>query len=189
MVIVATPTRGQLEASTASDIFGLLKHSPDSDWAIGFGTIVSNNRTLLVHTAAKAQASHILFVDSDMRFPPDSLERLLGANKDIVGANYRQRTRDEYSAHKGDEFISSKGKTGLEEVDSIGLGLALINMKLFTGFTSLPPSAFAMPFDASVGTFVGEDVYFCTIAREAGYKVWVDHDLSQQVKHIGSIEL
>jgi hypothetical protein len=31
-------------------------------------------------------------------------------------------------------------------------------------------------------------VFFCRKAREAGYEVLVDHDLSHQVKHIGTFE-
>ena len=34
----------------------------------------------------------------------------------------------------------------------------------------------------------GEDVYFFRKCIKAGLDVWVDHDLSQQVKHIGDFE-
>lgn len=190
MVIIATPTRGQLEASMASDVAYLMRHSPDTEWAIGFGSLIANNRTLLVHTAAKTAATHILFIDSDIRVPKNALERLLAHNKDIVGANFKQRTRDEWTARKNDKFISSKDKKGLEEIDTLGFGATLINMNVFTGkLRSVPPNCFAQPFDSQTGIFVGEDVYFHTIAKETGFKVWVDHDLSQEVKHIGSIEL
>lgn len=190
MVVIATPTRGQIEAWTASDIAYLMRHSPDTEWAISFGTLIANNRTLLVHTAVKAKASHILFIDTDMRFPPDALERLLAHKKDIVGANYKQRTRDEWAARKDGKFISSKTKKGLAQVDTLGLGMILIDTTVFTGkLRSLPPNCFSQPFDASVGTFVGEDVFFCTIAIEQGFQIWVDHDLSKEMKHIGSVEL
>ena len=190
MICIATPTRGQIEASTASDIVQLMKHSPEADWALSFGSIIANNRTLLVHTAVKAKATHLLFIDTDMRFPKDTLERLLAHKKDIVGVNCKQRTRDEYISTKGGKFVTSKGKTGLEEVDTTGLGCTLIDMNVFTSpVRGLPPNCFAQPFDNSTGMFVGEDVYFCTIARDKGFKVWIDHDLSNEVKHIGSIEL
>jgi hypothetical protein len=190
MIVVATPTRAQIEASTASDIAYLLRHSPDTEWALGFGSIIANNRTLLVHTAAKAKASHILFIDADMRLPKEALERLLAHKKDIVGVNYKQRTRDEWTARKGETFIDSTDTSGIEPVDTLGFGVLLINMNVFLGkLRSVPPNCFAQPFDQSTGTFVGEDVYFCTVAKEAGFTIWVDHDLSHEIKHIGSIEL
>ena len=190
MILIATPTRGQIEASTASDIVQLVKRFPDADWALGFGTILSNNRTLLIHAAVKAKASHILFIDSDMRFPPDALERLLSHKKDIVGVNYRQRTNDQYTARKDGNFISSRERTGTEEVDTIGFGMVLIDICIFTSsLRPMPSDCFAMNFDPSLGLFAGEDVNFCNEARKLGYKIFVDHDLSKEIKHIGSVDL
>jgi len=40
----------------------------------------------------------------------------------------------------------------------------------------------------SGGMYVGEDIYFCKLAQAHGFKVWVDHDLSKDVKHIGKME-
>ena len=44
----------------------------------------------LMHALA-VDATHILWLDSDMRFPADTLGRLLARNRDIVGANYCAR--------------------------------------------------------------------------------------------------
>ncbi len=33
---------------------------------------------------------------------------------------------------------------------------------------------------------LGEDIYFCIMAKKAGYELWCDMDLSLQVGHIGS---
>ena len=38
------------------------------------------------------------------------------------------------------------------------------------------------------GCFIGEDMYFCREAQKAGFKVYIDHDLSKQVRHIGVLE-
>lgn len=190
MIAVCTPTRGQMEASTASDVAYLMRYSPDTEWALGFGTYVNNNRTLLVHAAVKSRATHILFVDSDMRLPKDALERLLAHKKDIIGSNARSRTEDVWVARKGEKSISSKGKKGIEEVDTLGFGVILIDMKVFTGkLRKVPENCFAQPLNTFNGLFVGEDIYFCTVAKDNGFKIWVDHDLSQEVRHIGSVEL
>jgi len=186
VIVVATPTRGEVLATFTSDLIQLLKYSPEAQWATCVGSYIPNNRIALVNQAIGA--SHILFIDSDMRFPPDTLERLLKHKKDIVGANCRQRTQDQWTATKNGKFVSSS--KGLEEVDTLGFGVTLIDMNVFTGkLRKLPEPWFAMPYHTQDKKLVGEDVYFCTVAKENGFKIWVDHDLSQEVKHTGSVEL
>jgi hypothetical protein len=34
----------------------------------------------------------------------------------------------------------------------------------------------------------GEDIYFCRKARKAGHKIYLDHDLSKEIAHIGQYE-
>jgi len=31
-------------------------------------------------------------------------------------------------------------------------------------------------------------MYFCQAAKMAGKKIWIDHDLSKDIRHIGSFE-
>lgn len=189
MICVATATRDTVNATYAVDLTGLLKYSPDTEFIICQGSYIPNNRLSLVRRALSRRVSHILFIDSDMRFPEDSLERLLKANKDVVGANCRQRTQDEWTARKDGKFISSTNKKGLEEVDTLGFGLTLIDIKVFNGkLRKIPEPWFAMPYHTQDKKLVGEDVYFSTVAKEQGFKIWVDHDLSQEVKHTGSVE-
>lgn len=189
MIVVATPCRDTVQATFASDLVSLVREPPGTAFIICQGSYIPNNRIKLVQTAIEVKASHILFIDSDMRFPSDTIERLLKANKDIVGANCKQRTQDEWTARKGDKFVSSTGRTGLEEVDTLGFGVTLIDMKVFNGaLRKIPEPWFAMPYHTRDKKLVGEDVYFCTVAKEQGFKIWIDHDLSQEVKHTGSQE-
>lgn len=180
MIVVATPTHGEVQATFAMDLIALLKHS-QAEWVVCQGSYIPNNRIALVRQALEMNASHILFIDSDMRFPPDSIDRLLKANKDIIGANCKQRTQAEWTARKDGKFVQP-GK-GLEEVDTLGFGVILISINVF----NMPEPWFAMPYHTQEKKLIGEDVYFCTVAKEQGYKTWVDHDLI--VKHTGTVEL
>lgn len=183
MIVICTPTRDTVNAGFAYDLVNLVRYNSDAVFAVTQGTYLSNLRSLLVKTSLQNGASHILFIDSDMRFPHDSLDRLLAHDADIVGANYRQRTQEGFTARKDGSFITSKDKTGLEEVDTMGMGVTLIKADVFK---KLPEPWFDMPF---VGDkHVGEDVSFCNLARSHGFKIMVDHDLSQQIKHAGLIE-
>jgi hypothetical protein len=33
---------------------------------------------------------------------------------------------------------------------------------------------------------LGEDIYFCVKAKDAGIDTYIDHDLSQEIGHVGS---
>jgi GT2 family glycosyltransferase len=147
------------------------------------GIYIADLRNKAVKAAQAAGASHLLFLDSDMRFPEDTLDRLLAHNLDIVAANYVQRTMSEWCVARIDGVpVQSQGRTGLEAVDTTGTGVMLITMSVFDDM----PQPW---FDTPNFPFTGEDVYFCQQARSGGYDVWIDHDLSQDVRHQGSVEL
>jgi len=55
------------------------------------GTLIVNQRQELAQASLDAGATHILFIDADMRFPKDAIFRLLQRDEDIVAANYSTR--------------------------------------------------------------------------------------------------
>lgn len=185
MVVIATPTRDSITAPTVGDLVKLLRQHPDAKFLAPLGIYIAALRQMAVSMARQVGASHILFIDADLRFPENTLDRLLAHDREIVAANYVQRTMDAWcvSRVKG-QSLSSEGRTGLQPVDSTGFGVMLIKCSVFDHL-ELP--WFDTPFDGQ--THVGEDVYFCRKAREAGLSVWIDHDLSQDVRHQGTVEL
>lgn len=178
MIIICTPTKDTIHSGTAFDLVQLVKHSPEANFAVSQGTILPNQRTNLIRKVIESHAGHVLFIDSDMRFPEDTIDKLLSHKKDIIGANCKHRQANKWTAG-----ISSRGKTGIQEVDNIGFGVTLIRTEVFI---KMAEPWFATPYDGV--QFVGEDVFFCRKAKEMGYKIFIDHDLSQDVKHIGSYE-
>ena len=73
---------------------------------------------------------------------------------------------------------------GLEQVDSVGCGVMLVRLSVFD---ALPQPWFSTPYNGR--EHIGEDLYFCQQARAVGFDVWIDHDLSQRVRHTGTVEL
>lgn len=183
MIVICTPTRDNVTGGFAFDLVNLVRHYPDTVFAVSQGSILSNLRQGLAEASIKNGASHILFIDSDMRFPANTIGRLWEKNVDIIGANCSQRTQNQFTARKGGEFISSENKTGIEEVDTIGFGVTLIRTNVFQ---NLPKPWFSMPWDGE--KHIGEDVFFCDLARFHGAKIYVDHDLSKEIKHTGTME-
>lgn len=185
MIVAATPTRESVTATFTGDLVKLCRRHPDLKWMAPIGIYIANLRNQSVTLAQAAGASHLLFLDSDMRFPKGSLDKLLAVDADIAAANYVMRTMPElWVARKDGANVSSVGRTGVERVDSVGCGVMLVKMEVFA---YLPQPWFSTPWNGS--DHIGEDVFFCQKARSVRFSVCIDHDLSQAVRHTGSIEL
>jgi len=50
---------------------------------------------------------------------------------------------------------------------------------------SIKPPHFEIIWDEKTQEYLGEDHYFCAKLRSNGIKIYVDHDASQTVGHIG----
>lgn len=147
--------------------------------------VASRNDHLMM---AKAEGySHFLSLDDDQTFPSDAVDRLMAHNKPVVVANYRKKTEQVVCvcSDANGQFIDSTGKTGLEQVWGFGMGLTLIDMKVLA---NIPPPYFAVVWNKAVNAFMIEDAVFASILRENKVDVWVDHDLSQEVGHVGDFE-
>lgn len=181
MIAICTPTRDDVHALFAQSLINLQRRSPDVRWLVSFGTILPNLRSELVMGAFNISASHVLFIDSDMVFPPDTVQRLLSHDLDIVAANCIQRQRLRWTARKDQREVESLDRVGLEEVTTVGFGVTLIKTSVFN---KLQVPWFDTPWDGA--RHMGEDIYFCQLANHGGYKIFIDHDLSQEVGHVGT---
>ena len=136
------------------------------------GCDVVGARNEIVRQAQWHGATHLLFLDSDMTFPPDTFYRLLGHSKPIVGA-YGVKKR--FPITRCGEPMDDWALKGLFEMKSMGMAVCLLNTEIFKKLT---PPFFAWGEQS-------EDVGFCTKARDAGLKIWCDADLSMQIGHVG----
>lgn len=126
----------------------------------------------------------VLFIDCDMLFPPSGLDRLFAHDLDIVAADYRKR-----AAPYGKVGWPLDGVTdpegGLVERTALGLGFMLIRRRVFE---KVPRPWFARIYSGETEANRGvmtEDYFFCLKAREAGFKVWCDLDVTKETMHIG----
>lgn len=152
------------------------------------GTLIVNQRQELAQASLDAGATHIVFIDADMRFPKDAIFKLLMAGKDIVAANYCTRKLPLKSVAFADDttqerVYSGPDDTGLQAVAAVGMGLMAIKAEVFE---KMPKPWFHIHYQN--GVYSGEDIWFCRGAREMGFEVFIDHDLSQDVRHSGAFE-
>lgn len=190
MIVVFTPCGSSLATCTHLDLLALqieMAHETVQGPVMG-----SMHPDQLIHAIDQARgvlgATHVGFVEHDMRFPSDAFRQLKARDVSIVGATYRQRQKNQWTAIKDDTAdCNCLGKTGMERVMSVGLGVVLINLAVFD---NLPQPWFSNPWVQSHRRHMGVDCYFGRHAKSHGIESYVDHDLSQQVGHIaGDIEL
>ena len=153
-------------------------------------SVLHKSRRDLVRLALKHDCTHLLFLDSDMRFPRHTLLRLLSHGEPIVGVNYVTRRPPTLPVtfrnddNPNDRVYTEVESTGLEEVASTGLGVCLFDLDLFR---HLSEPWFDFVWEGDDLHLVGEDVYlFRKLRQELGAKVLIDHDLSKEVLHVGS---
>lgn len=151
-------------------------------------SLLPEGRQRLVEDAKKKGVSKILWLDSDMRFPRQTLHMLLRHNKPIVGCNYVSR-RPPYrftAATVDNKTLETRPEdVGLAEVGHIGFGCLLTDVSVF--WDEGPWFAFDWykSEDENKWKQVGEDVFFCREARARGHKVYVDQELSATIGHTG----
>lgn len=200
-ILLAMPCHGSpttgcvVSVARAMTHFASLHYDGDKtvDLTVVKSSILPEGRTRLVSRAYELEATHILWVDSDMKFPPDTITRLLNHNKPVVAANYPRKnfTEPRPTAYADNpEYVgpvwSGSLASGLQQVQVAGMGLMLTDLKVFD---ELSPPFFK--FDPLPPDFIkqsGEDVWFCQLLHKAGIPVFIDHDLSKEVAHIGEFE-
>jgi hypothetical protein len=196
-IAVCTPARDMVHTMFTYDLVNMVCfHTLNTNDAISLkiseGTLIANQRAELSLDAMREGCSHILFIDSDMRFPQDMISRLLAHDLDIVATNCARRrmptgpTAQIYKENGDRELVwSMPDSTGLQEVGSVGMGVMMIKAGVFK---ALSEPWYETPWRHDKRGYIGEDVFFCRKAREAGFKIWIDHDVSKEIGHIGMFE-
>lgn len=149
-------------------------------------SMLGQSRDSLFEEAFDHKCTHILWLDSDMRFPDNTIHWLMQHNRTFVGANYVRKTIPSApvtAAIGGGLTYTDECSTGLEEVLHIGFGVCLMRLE---DLKDIPAPRFMQEWNEELHAYSGEDVYFCSLLRERGIPIYVDHDLSQKVQHIGT---
>lgn len=163
-------------------------------------SVVSRARNLIVDDFMNSSCEHLMFIDSDMTFEPDSVTRLLAFNQDkaIVGGAYEARKEGKIY------ILSLDGDAGSVVMDSMGLvkakriatGFMMIHRKVFEKLKTDHPewehkdtSSDKMlygyfDFLLTRGGYIGEDFLFCQRAIDAGFNdIWIDPTI--KLGHMG----
>lgn len=184
-VLIAVPCLDMVAADFAFALSRLVLHGGCSATVIDCrGSDIVGARNTAARMALDGDANgeaftHLLFLDSDMSFPADTLARLLASGKPVIGATYVRRCAP-YNLLGA--FEGSVPSTGVIEALEMPTGCLLINVAVLR---KLSWPWFAFEYGENAGERIGEDIWFCRKVREAGVKIWADMDLTKEMVHCG----
>lgn len=188
-VLIAIPSGDLVQAGFALDLALLMGYTtyvrPGMEVRLYnvTGTYLPRARAALVAKALELACTHILWLDADMRFPKDTLLRLLGHEKPVVAANYPMRSAPILPTALDEDRQPVFESADLTEVRACGMGVMLTAVEVFQ---QIGKPYFAVGYNRAVDDYASEDTFFCDRVRAEGFAVWIDGALSEAVQHVGA---
>jgi len=184
---LAVPSNRRVKAETMQSLLELVAHSKHDYHIIcpSQGYSIAENRSYIAVKALNNKSDYLLQIDDDMVFPPDTLERLLARDVDIIGVPYFSKQLPRKSVIVLEDGTELKGEVPSElfKCEHVGTGVMLVKMDVFK---NIIPPWFAFKTNQDGSTSVGEDAYLCSVARKRGYDIWCDSTLT--IYHLGDME-
>ena len=157
-----------------------------------------------IATAALADSfDELIWIDSDIAFEPEAVDRLRAHDLPVVGGLYAKKGVTAFAAYfePGTESLDVGAGGGPRRVRYVGLGFLCTQRRVYDDVQRM----FSLPFcNTRFGTpavpyflpmvitdddqpggywYLGEDYAFCERARQAGHKIVVDTTI--RLGHIG----
>lgn len=191
-ILIAVPCMDMVSARFAQSLT-TLKKIDECIVSFIIGSLIYDSRNRLAEYAVRIEADYILWLDSDMTFPPDTLERMmkvLDEHKDIdilSGLYFRRSTpftpvafdvleTDEDGVLKFENMDDVPDE--LREVAGCGFGGVLMKTDCLFDIAGKEGPVWFSPL-----ANVGEDCAFCMRARKYGYKIYLDPSI--EFGHMG----
>lgn len=213
-VFVFVPAFGQsLTATTWMTTMALQGHFIAKGVGCGFSTLsfpdIAELRAmaLTIWYDTMPDVSHLLFIDSDMGFPPDMVTDMLLHDEPIVGTIYRHRREPVTWVGSGGGGPTTERRANFIKVEGVGGGCTLIRRDVVTAMLAKMPEmvdtrlalhpakdtlqaagctrlirAFEK-LDIPERGIVSEDLSFCIRAAQCGFQTWAA--IGYEIHHVG----
>lgn len=191
-VFIALPTKHQLNVELLPPLIHWIREG--AAFYFDCSTLIDNARNSCVRAFLKSGMEYMLFVDSDMLPPKDSLERLLKHNRAIISGihhavyKYDDRqnpiigtssfTKMEKKENGQTERTLVQLNTGLHKVIGASTAFLLIHKSIFKDWKA---PWFRFEWNADYTDYIGEDYWFCMEAARRGFEIYTDSDVF--IKH------
>ncbi len=197
-LLIGIASGGTIRSETVTSLIGAMEvlksHNIDVGLSIQIGGYVARNRNALVDIAKDKKADLLMFIDNDMVFQPSAIQRLIDADKDVIGANYNARgvpgkpivstvkLIDPENDPNKDQTYFTQFPDQLSKVWAVATGFMIIKMSVFEKLQR----PYFVAWEDESGNHHTEDVEFCKRCHEVGVDVWLSPTIS--IKHIGTAE-
>ena len=189
--LIAVPCMDQVAAPFAHSL-ACLKRVGECMISFQMSSLIYDSRNSFCKQAISANVDYVLWLDSDMTFPADTLERMVKHMEDgrdiVTGLYFRRRRPFSPVLYKelvgGDEprwteFDKLPAEGELFEVAGCGMGCCMMRKDILVD-VALNYKTWFTPIE-----HFGEDLAFSLRARELGYKMWCDPTI--KLGHIGQV--
>lgn len=198
-LVIAIPTAGSIKACCTYSLMGLIgkltqgiSTRPEASLEIStdmqISSVIHSNREQLVRRAIDNGYTHLVFIDDDMRFPPNILDLLFRWRQPIVAVNYciKKFPIDFVAVDlNGRRIVTKENSVGLQEIAYTGFGVSLFETRVFK---ETPQPWFQPVFVPDANCFTTEDNPCFEKIRKAGFTCYIDHEASRLVGHMGDFE-
>ena len=199
-VYIAMPCYDSVKINTMLSVIRLVQQLGKSGIKIGINTmkspLIHQARNYLTSVFLTTDYTHLLFIDSDVEFEPESVMRMLVSKKRIICTPYRVKAAELDKHIYTVEFKDPKNipilPGGLVELEAGPTGLMLIERTVFERIIKNHPELKiknkATPtadkshefyynffdFGFNEGYSIGEDISFCRLARGNDFKIYAN---------------
>lgn len=162
-------------------------------------SVVTRARNLIAYEFLNSDCDHLLFIDSDMTFDPESVIRLLAWNQDkpiVAGAYEARKDGKVYILTLDDEGGNIiMDPMGLVKAKRVATGFMMVRRDVFERLAELHPEWLHkdtnsenrmysfFDFKCTPEGYIGEDFLFCERAIDAGFSCWIDPTI--KLGHMG----
>lgn len=192
--LIAIPCMDTVNTKFFMSILRLHKFD-NTEISLTESSLIYDARNQLSRKAVEEEFDRVLWLDSDMVFQPDLMERLskrLDEGYEMVCGFYTRRKKPvtpvifkECGAREeggkmipfASSFELSEMPFGIFEIAACGFGGCMMNVSLLKEVVD----KFGLPFSPILG--FGEDLSFCIKVSQLGKKMWCDSDI--KMGHIG----
>ena len=136
-ISICVPCRDQVHTLFTQSLVNLTnrltRKQIDFELHLFAGSVICESRTRLVEEALSVNSDKILFLDSDIQFPSNMIDKLYSHNKDICAATYSTRYEPMKSVAFTDPDNTEKrlDQKGLHKIWAVGMGCMLIDIDVF----------------------------------------------------------
>ena len=172
---VCIPARDQMHTVTTFCLYNLsnvlARLGIENKLFLSHGTLIINQRHELVKAAQEWEATHIMFIDSDMEFTPDCVIKLIDRDLPVVAAAYSKRV---------EPFVVTEFDQDLITCEAVAMGFMLIDIAVFD---ELELPWFVIGWHDQ---YTGEDIEFCRMLLDKGMEIYLDLSVTKQLGHLGT---